>query len=115
MHVSDSLAVSMGGPQDCCFSAAPHLHSWDEATQESATQQPVHEVSRSTPSTTTNPNKTIYNSILQIFNKEISHCRHTDELVETHLLSWNQTCPNFYATNMSSGSVTILIGSTLQQ
>lgn len=64
VHVSDSLVVLVGGPQDCCFSAAPHLHSWDEATQASGTRQTAHEGSRSTPSTTTNTNKTIYNSIL---------------------------------------------------
>jgi hypothetical protein len=32
-YVSDSLVVSVGGPQDCYFAGAPHLHSWDEATQ----------------------------------------------------------------------------------
>lgn len=58
VHVSDSLVVSVGGPQDCCFSAVPHLHSWDEATQASGTWQAVHQVWRSTPSTTTNTNKT---------------------------------------------------------
>ena len=67
VHVSDSLVVSVEGPQDCCFSAAPHLHSWDEATQVSGTRQAAHEVLRSTPSTTTGTNKTIYNSIVQIF------------------------------------------------
>ena len=59
-HVSDSLALSVEGPQDYCFSGAPHLHSWDEATQAPGTRQAGHEVSRSTPSTTTNINKTIY-------------------------------------------------------
>jgi len=113
--VSDSLVVSVGGPQDCCFSAAPHLHSWDEAIQASGTRQAVREVSKSTPSTATNTNKTIYNSILQIFNKEISHWWWNDELVVTHLLSWNQPCANFYATNMRAGSFTILIGSASQQ
>ena len=114
-RVSDSLVVSVGSPQDWCFSAAPHLHSWDEAAQASGTRQAAHEVSRSTPSTTANTNKTIYNSILQIFNKEISHCWRTDELVATRLLSWNQPCANFYATNMRARSVTILIGPSSQQ
>jgi hypothetical protein len=116
--VSDSLAVSVGGPQDCCFSAAPHLHSWDEVTQASGTQQGAREVSRNIPATTTNTNKTIYNSILQIFNKEISHCWHTDELVAMRqciYLIGIKPCANFYATIMRAGSVTILIGTTLQQ
>jgi len=113
LHVSDSLAVSVGGPQDCCFSAEPHLHSWDEATQASGTQRPAREVAKSTPPTTTNTNKTIYNSNFQTFNKEISHCWHTDELVATHPHSCNQPCANFYSTIMRAGSVRILIRSTL--
>jgi hypothetical protein len=54
---SDSLAVSVGVPQDCCFSGGPHLHSSGGATQASGTQQAVHEVSRSTLSTTRNTKK----------------------------------------------------------
>ena len=67
-HVSDSLALSVEGPQDYCFSGAPHLHSWDEATQAPGTRQAGHEVSRSTPSTTTNINKTIYIYICVCFS-----------------------------------------------